>query len=739
MAIVKPRGGTGKSKNAINKSNSSNNPDRPAGAGAGGNNRRSKQTINRLKMYRTAGPKRNRKGVIVQEAEFQGKLPSGTQVRIEGNRRWFGNTRTITQSNLQKFTEEVGKVVESPYQVLLKPSKIPLSLLQSKAKYARNHILDTQSFEHTFGSKSRRKKPELNNYSNMEELMQHVDKSHSEYDPEKDLDLVRETDGTLDPAMANYLNAGTSRRIWNELYKVIDCSDVIIQVLDARDPMGTRCRKVENYLKKDKPHKHLMFVLNKVDLVPLGVTKKWVALLSKERPTIPFHASIKNSFGRGALTNLLRQFSKLHMDKKNISCGFIGYPNVGKSSVINTLQKKACCKAAPLAGETKVWQYITLMKRIFLIDCPGIVQPNGDTETDIILKGVVRVENVPQPDNHIAEILRRVKREYLVRQYRITSWTDHEDFLTQHALISGKLLKRGVPDITTSAKMMLNDWQRGRIPYFVRPPNWDADEVTAELEKTTSSTEAPSCSSAACCSSSGAASVEDPSTIEGPAATTTTVVEETGESNETQMPSALELEKKLVVDLEDYKGLKCGFNFTEDGTVLDEPINEDSDCEIELEEEVEGENVQVGESEEEEELPMDDEELMMVKEEKRLEDKKEIEEIDRKSKIKKRKRMMAKMKKANRSVPDLAFVEALQEKRAKEQEASRQRLLNKKRPAPPVAGDDEDDGLTSKQKRRKEREVAAKKTGNYYKSANIKNRNRNKLTKPDQYKKKRSK
>ena len=88
--------------------------------------------------------------------------------------------------------------------------------------------------------------------------------------------------------------------------------------------------------------------------------------------------------------------------------------------------------------------------------------------------------------------------------------------------------------------------------------------VLQELEKTTSSTEAPSCSSAACCSSSGAASVEDPSTIEGPAATTTTVVEETGESNETQMPSALELEKKLVVDLEDYKGLKCGFNFTEE-------------------------------------------------------------------------------------------------------------------------------------------------------------------------------
>ena len=53
------------------------------------------------------------------------------------------------------------------------------------------------------------------------------------------------------------------------------------------------------------------------------------------------------------------------------------------------------CKVAPVPGETKVWQYITLMKRIFLIDCPGVVyQKNEDDETDIVLKGVVRVENL---------------------------------------------------------------------------------------------------------------------------------------------------------------------------------------------------------------------------------------------------------------------------------------------------------------------------------------------------------
>ena len=55
-------------------------------------------------------------------------------------------------------------------------------------------------------------------------------------------------------------------------YQVIDSSDVLIQTLDARDPMGTRSKFIENYLKKEKPHKHLIFVLNKVDLVPTWVT-----------------------------------------------------------------------------------------------------------------------------------------------------------------------------------------------------------------------------------------------------------------------------------------------------------------------------------------------------------------------------------------------------------------------------------------------------------------------------------
>ena len=70
---------------------------------------------------------------------------------------------------------------------------------------------------------------------------------------------------------------GQSRRIWGELYKVIDSSDVVIHVLDVRDPLGTRCRSVEKHIRDEKPHKHLVFPLNKVDLVPTWVTVSFEA------------------------------------------------------------------------------------------------------------------------------------------------------------------------------------------------------------------------------------------------------------------------------------------------------------------------------------------------------------------------------------------------------------------------------------------------------------------------------
>jgi len=161
------------------------------------------------------------------------------------------------------------------------------------------------------------------------------------------------------------------------------------------------------------------------------------------------------------------------------------YPNVGKSSVINTLISKKSCKVAPIPGETKIWQYVTLFKRISLIDCPGVVVDTaGDTEEDSVLKGVVRAERLENPEDFIDAILQKVKREHLAAQYKLPkdgddTWNDSTELMEMIAKRSGRLRKGGDPDIRSAAVMLINDFQRGRLPHYVAPPELKNDEIVA--------------------------------------------------------------------------------------------------------------------------------------------------------------------------------------------------------------------------------------------------------------------
>lgn len=199
--------------------------------------------------------------------------------------------------------------------------------------------------------------------------------------------------------------------------------------------------------------------------------------MSKDHPTLAMRASMKNPFGRGSLIDLLRQFQILHKDRKQVSVGLIGYPNVGKSSVINALRGKHVANVAPIPGETKVWQYVTLTKRIYLIDAPGIVPPNHrDTPKDLLLRGVVRVENVDNPEQYIHYVLEKVKLHHMERTYQLHGWKNHIEFLELLARKGGRLLKGGEPDVDGVAKMVLNDFMRGKIPWFTPAPAMEGTE-----------------------------------------------------------------------------------------------------------------------------------------------------------------------------------------------------------------------------------------------------------------------
>lgn len=222
------------------------------------------------------------------------------------------------------------------------------------------------------------------------------------------------------------------------------------------------------------------------------IQARYIQHLTPRYPTIAFHASPNHSFGKGSLIQLLRQFSQLHSDKKQISVGLVGYPNVGKSSVINTIKSSKVCNVAPVPGETKVWQYITLTKRIYLIDCPGIVPTSAkDSITSTVLKGVVRVEALATPSEHIPTLMERVKPIYLSRTYGVPlpdsdqpskGW-EPETFLDKLARMKGRLLKGGEPDLESVSKILLSDWVRGRIPFFVPPPERSEDLNKAEAKK----------------------------------------------------------------------------------------------------------------------------------------------------------------------------------------------------------------------------------------------------------------
>ncbi|KZV99308.1 NGP1NT-domain-containing protein, partial [Exidia glandulosa HHB12029] len=443
---------------------------------------RNAKQVGLLKMRSGGKAVRDRDGKIIQAAAFQKGEDETKPGRVQPDRRWFGNTRVISQGALDHFRTNLASRAHDPYSVLLKRNKLPMALLDDAANPAarkRSHIVETEPFGDTFGPKAQRKRPRLD-VSSFEDLGK-LGTANEEVDAEVAANHTSTAaEGNSFETHADYVEAiyhkGTSRRIYGELYKVIDSSDVVLHVLDARDPLGTLCDSVLDYMKKEKAHKQVVLLINKCDLVPNWVTARYVAHLSQRYPTLAFHASTQHSFGKGALISLLRQFATLHSDKKQISVGMLGYPNVGKSSVINTLKSGATCRVAPVPGETKVWQYVHLTRRIFLIDCPGIVSAaKNDGRTDIVLKGVVRVEALPSPSEHVPVLLERVKPVYLARTYNLElpesgTW-EAEKFLDTLARSKGRLLKGGEPDMEGAAKIVLSDWVRGRIPYFVTPPD----------------------------------------------------------------------------------------------------------------------------------------------------------------------------------------------------------------------------------------------------------------------------
>ncbi|XP_057985077.1 guanine nucleotide-binding protein-like NSN1 isoform X2 [Hevea brasiliensis] len=303
------------------------------------------------------------------------------------------------------------------------------------------------------------------------------------------------------------------RAFYKELVKVIEESDVILEVLDARDPLGTRCVDMEKMVMKSGHDKRLVLLLNKIDLVPREAVEKWLKYLREELPAVAFKCSTQEQrsnlgwksssktaktsnllqtsdcLGAETLIKLLKNYSRSHDIKKSITVGVIGLPNVGKSSLINSLKRCHVVNVGATPGLTRSMQEVQLDKNVKLLDCPGVVLlKSGENDASIALRNCKRIEKLDDPINPVKEILKLCPARLLVTLYKIPNFESVDDFLQKVATVRGRLKKGGIVDVEAAARIVLHDWNEGKIPYYTMPPSRDQDEpleakIVSELGK----------------------------------------------------------------------------------------------------------------------------------------------------------------------------------------------------------------------------------------------------------------
>ncbi|EGU77832.1 hypothetical protein FOQG_07481 [Fusarium oxysporum f. sp. raphani 54005] len=345
-----------------------------------------------------------------------------------------------------------------------------------------------------------------------------------------DMDEDDDSDGSDNdrgPEMS--IGQASSRKTYDRVFKqVVEQADVVLYVLDARDPEGTRSREVERQIMAAASGgKRLILVINKVDLIPPKVLRDWLIYLRRYFPTLPLRASgaapNAHTFNHRDLTvqstsatlfKALKSFAASRQLKRAVSVGVIGYPNVGKSSVINALLSRMsgkggssskACPAGAEAGVTTSIRSVKIDSKLTLLDSPGVVFPSSsstqsaglvslknatEAHAHLVLLNAVPPKQIDDPMPAVTLLLKRLSASPDLMQ-KLTSVYDipallpdradgdiTTDFLVQVARKRGRLGRGGIPNLSAAAMTVVTDWRDGRIQGWVEPPVLAVESTT---------------------------------------------------------------------------------------------------------------------------------------------------------------------------------------------------------------------------------------------------------------------